>query len=310
MFSAPFYRFVYSLYLLFLCSMFLISCEKKTTPIDNIFIISANPAQWYAEPTWSPDSIWIAFTFYKTFPESICFIQSDGTEFHRITRGSNPDFSPDGENLALNVGDQIYVYNLLSNQLDKITHYRSNFYPDWSPDGKRIAYDSNYKDSLGANVIWLMDMDGNNKKDISIHGVGEWRQPDWFNNFHILHIRYVGHGAPDIFYMDSTGTSPFRLTNEGYNTYPKISPDGNKIIWQRTDQGKINIYIMNSDGSGKYLLIHGGKEAAWSPDGSKIVYWKEGIYTPGEPWDKNDPKVRGSLWVYDLITQSSKQIHP
>lgn len=285
------------------------ACNKQPTEVEIKY--PYEPAQWYQTPTWSPDGEWIAFTFYKTIPESIHFVRPDGSEMHPVVRGYNSDFSPDGTKLALNIGNQIYTYNLQTDNLKQITFNGSNYYPRWSPNGKRIVFDSNFQDPKGANVIWLMNPDGSNRVDISQHGIGEWRQPDWLPDFRILHIRYASRSSPDLFIMDSTGNEEIRLTTQDWNQDPKVSPDNSKIIWQRWNlQSKIDIWMMNIDGSNKIKLVDGGREPSWSPDGSKIVFWKYGIFTPGEPWDDDDPEVRGSLWVLDLSTMEQRQVLP
>lgn len=62
---------------------------------------------------------------------------------------------------------------------------------------------------------------------------------------------------------------------------PVLSPDGKKIAFvSRDETQEKNIYIINTDGSGKkQLTIKGGEHPSWSPDSNKIVYSnKEGIW--------------------------------
>jgi TolB protein len=289
--------------------IFIYACERYGTNDHSSFIPPYEPAQWYGSPTWSPDGDWIAFTFYKVVPESVFFVHPDGSDLHSLTRGFNADFSPSGGKLALNIGNQIFVYDISTGLLNQITFEGSSYFPDWSPDGKRMAYDSNYQDSSEANVIWLMDSDGTKKKDVSVHGIGEWRMPNWLSNYKILHIRYTAD--PQIFIMDSSGRFEEQLTDDKWNIFPEISPYGNKIVWQRWDlHENTDIFLMNADGSGKELLVKDAREPAWSPDGEKIVYWKYGVFTPGEPWSDDDPKVHGSLWIYDLSNNEHQQVLP
>ncbi len=62
---------------------------------------------------------------------------------------------------------------------------------------------------------------------------------------------------------------------------PQISPDGSRIVYTRgwvdkvNDQRKSSLWIMNADGSRKRHLLEGGG-ARWSPDGSRILFTKQG----------------------------------
>jgi len=240
--------------------LFLFGCETEKQPLDSNNEIKHpyEPAPWYDSPTWSPDGEWIAYTFWKCFPESIYFVHPDGTENHAVTRGRNPDFSPDMTKLVLSIGEQIFVCDLKTGEILQLTFEASNYFPRWSPDGKRIAYDSNYQDPRGAQVIWLMDPDGGNKKNIGQYG----REPDWFPDFRILHKRSIRSPSAeeDLFIMDSTGTNAIRLTTNYSNRHAKVSFDGRKIIWQRWDvsQQEIAVWLMNANGGDRVKLIVGG----------------------------------------------------
>ncbi len=62
---------------------------------------------------------------------------------------------------------------------------------------------------------------------------------------------------------------------------PQISPDGQEIIYTRgwidkvNDRRKSTLWIMNVDGSKKRELLEGGG-ARWSPDGTRILFTKQG----------------------------------
>jgi dipeptidyl aminopeptidase/acylaminoacyl peptidase len=98
--------------------------------------------------------------------------------------------------------------------------------------------------------------------------------PDWLPEGNkIVHIRYVGIGAPEIYVMDSTGENSKRLTfNNVFDSYPKYSYDGQKIAWT-SGNNQNQIWIMNSDGTNQYYLTD-GSYPCWSPDNNKIAYSK------------------------------------
>lgn len=55
---------------------------------------------------------------------------------------------------------------------------------------------------------------------------------------------------------------------------PAWSPDGTRIAFTRTRDGRRSIYVMRADGSGLRRLTNGrfDDDAAWSPDGRWIAY--------------------------------------
>lgn len=82
-------------------------------------------------------------------------------------------------------------------------------------------------------------------------------------------------GVSHIYTMNADGTGISQLTSgSDDDETPEWSPDGNKIVFQRSSDG-LAVYTMNVDGSqltrlsptpGRDLL------PGWSPDGSQIVY--------------------------------------
>jgi hypothetical protein len=95
----------------------------------------------------------------------------------------------------------------------------------------------------------------------------------------------------ELWSMNTDGTNPQRLTNDNLLDFlPSISADGSRIVWTNYSPnpcppsppappgcvvfGDRDIWVMNSDGSGKELLFDGFGEdhyPEWTPDGQTIV---------------------------------------
>ncbi len=137
-------------------------------------------------------------------------------------------------------------------------------------DGGRIVFVSNAS-------IWVMDVDGRNKKQLTTSDETMDCRPAWSpDGKRIAFSRWTDDANSwDIYTMNANGSNVSRLTDgPAGDAWPTWSPDGEQIAFGR--YGEINaIYVMNSDGSNLKILAEDSSRLcylAWSPDGTKIVY--------------------------------------
>jgi Tol biopolymer transport system component len=100
-----------------------------------------------------------------------------------------------------------------------------------------------------------------------------------------------GNGG-DVWLLDLARGTTSRLTfsPQYENSSPIWSPDGTRIVFSSTRDGKGGLYMKSSMGAGtEQRLIETDARIlpmTWSPDGRSIVYQVQ------------DPKTRADLWVY------------
>ncbi len=302
------------------------SCNKNPVDVDND-IKGGGPEppilpKYFDNPAWHPDGTWIASDHYDSLDTDgdgrkdvyfvgIWLVHSETGATQPLIRGfGNPAWSPNGTQLAMEASGHIFTIKVTSlepaevdtNTLLQLTIEGSNFFPDWSPNGKRIVYDSDVDDTK--YDIWIMDADGENKYNISGESdsldQGGWRIPNWSpGGQYIVHERYIsgGDSGPEIVIMDTSGQNPVYLTlnNEGSDQHPRYSPDNTKIAWQAHRElssglWAMNIWIMDNDGSNpKKVTSDHAWRPDWNPVGNQLVF----LF-----WNTlNNQSGNGQLWV-------------
>lgn len=294
------------IYFLLPLLIILTACDNSMDP--DYFIPQPDTKTIDTEPDWSYSGRYIAYVHFAQDSierlegsVQIRILDLDSLTSKFLTEGYTPKWSPDDSFIAFEFGFNIYKINVETKAKYQLTNWGNCFFPSWSPDGNKITFDSNQFDPNGANVIWIMNPDGTNKRDISEHGTGEWREPNWSpDGDKILYSRYIGIGRTELFLMDTSGNNQFRLTFNDYDDhYSDWSKDGSKIAWYSAGEGRNNwgIWTMNSDGSNSRLLLKEGGHPSWSADGTEIVY--SGI---------DNLKKIITLWIFNLKNGSKKQL--
>lgn len=176
----------------------------------------------------------------------------------------------------------------------QLTHGGQNAEAYWSPDGKRLVFQST-RPPHACDQIYIMNADGSDQRMVST-GKGRttcaYFLPD---NKHIVYgsTHEAGSACPappdrskgyvwavfpgyDIFLADDQGVIKNKLTNTpGYDAEATVNFKTGKIVYTSVSTGDIELWQMNSDGSGKKQITKrlgydGG--AVFSRDGKKLVW--------------------------------------
>ena len=184
-------------------------------------------------PRWSPDKKFIAYVTNETGDIEINLVDKEGEKIQALTNTPGSDS----------------------------THF-------WSPDGKRIAFVTNRD---GLPEVYLMDFKGSNFNRVTF-GPEQPHLSGWSPDGEWLAFTLEGSSDPGIITRNPDGVNTRQLTYTGdYDA--AWSPKGDRIAFTSERDGRMDIYVMGSNGSDQVALTKGNGnnyQFRWSPNGKKL----------------------------------------
>jgi len=151
----------------------------------------------------------------------------------------------------------------------------SEFNPQFSPDGSRIAFSSDR--SAEAMEIWVAQADGSKPVQMT-HNLGRYQgTPRWSPDGRWIAFDSQGQdGIRHIYVMDASGGRPRRISPEASGEFvPFWSQDGKWIYFCSNRTGRNEIWRKPFAGGGAEQVTKGGGFVAYeSADGTTLFYTK------------------------------------
>jgi len=190
-----------------------------------------------------------------------------------LTEGTNISVavSPDGESLAFDLQGTLWVLPSIGGVATAITDYMGDVrQPHWSPDGKRLAFQS-YRD--GNWHVWSVGMDGSDLQQLTT-GSFDDREPQWSPDGKRIVFSSDRDDNYDIWLLEIVSGELTQLTDNPANDYQASwASDGESITFvsERSERGVYTLSI----GGGELKLVHAASTAlagpTFSPSGNRLV---------------------------------------
>jgi len=260
------------------------------------------------DPTWSPDGKRVAFARWRD-PRGIYVIDEDGrneTLLFGWSQAKAPAWSPDGGHIVFtrryggqeeDIEKSFYGFHwtvpahpwwklglvrVEDRYFTDLLCYDHSFSPTWSPDGKVIAYDSDY----GLHLTSPDGTIGGQFYDRSLYALStdvRDTSPAWSPDSTRIAFMFNQHDHQEIYVMNADGSNRVRLTHEEpfaerppNNVSPAWSPDGRHIAFFTDRNGKWGLYVMNADGSNQRPMFEtalDGLEFEYGFVAERMVSW-------------------------------------
>lgn len=194
--------------------------------------------------------------------------QPSGKWFSHVLQ---PDISPDGRTLAL-VSDgpdgegDVVLHTLLVKPGNKLRPTKTRSVqglghndPEWSPDGKRIAFTQNQsRGTIGAPVITIYRC--KSKKKCEWGKVSQlkanYAKPSWSpDSTWLAAEKTTGTGRDIVIVSAKRGDELAGLTTDGDSFAPVVSPDGDQIAYLHRDGVDIDIRVMTLAFEGSAITL-------------------------------------------------------
>jgi Tol biopolymer transport system component len=204
--------------------------------------VVTDTAHEYWGPAWSPDGTRLVFTLLPPHDPvgDLYLAGADGTGLRRLTQTPGLD----------------------------------NYLPDWSPDGKEIAFiGGQHGTDESTSELYVIDATGQNLRQLT-HNTAQEYGVSWAPDGRRLVFGSKQSGTWQIYTINADGTGQTLLDSGGGNA-PAWSPDGRTIAFTSDRAGHDSIYLMDAAGGHVRRLTlddNHDDNAAWAPDGRRLTY--------------------------------------
>jgi TolB protein len=239
---------------------------------DDLFVISTKGSgevqltqtpEYESPEGWARDGKQVLFSVFSDDTSRLYSIDRKGKDQRQIgsVPGRAPTLSPDRKRLLYIAGTwtamRLMVSALDGSNAQPITDGSSIAWNShWSPDGKRIAF-TGRTEPKGELVVFVMNVDGSARRQVThlAAEVGGAQWPVWSPNGRQIAIQVNDRrqkNSAQIWLVDVvTGDAHMLAAHDQpyLDETPSWFPDGKRIAFQSNRTGRMEIWVMNANGS-------------------------------------------------------------
>jgi serine/threonine-protein kinase len=168
----------------------------------------------------------------------------------------------------------IWIHDLALETLTRASFGSDDHTPVWSPDGKRLAYESS---RTGAHQVFVQQADGTGDATQVTTGEYDHYLCDWSpDGQHLVYVEWHPQTGADLWTLQLDGKTPPRLfLRSPFNEkQAAFSPNGRWLAYVSDESGQNEVYVQPFPGPGpkQQVSADGGEEPAWSRPGHELFY--------------------------------------